>query len=459
MNRCVAVAVLLLALLSPTEAGKQRETEAPTPPVPTIFPTFAPTISSSNLPSPFPVPASTGPTVTLTNAPTISSADDPSAVRTYTLEMPEMTLAFGLPPQTSLAPTRLAEDWQAFLTRVLQVALGVTVQGWDSWDSDVTYTTLTGNGFAVASGTVRLEQDGRRRRLVELTQTQLAEELSDYFLIWGVDDMWEFMISRGYPMTSIVLQVDDQNLSPRRASPEQLEDLLRQEDGGDDKRNAWIAGVVCSVLVLVVAAAVAFLYLQRQGQQQSEKAWGASSSPRTQTSEEPPSPRVPLPPPSAVSSDIEVVLQEKGQVVVQDAPSGDASSAPGWSESMLESSFLYDAARLDQVIDSAREYELPYPVANVPFSDLTGTSAVKDAAQLYKKREEEESEEEEDLLILAAEEGAFGNSVDELIDSMEQDAVTNKKSERVASPIDLNYSRSLFDDDDEKKEAESPVNV
>jgi hypothetical protein len=389
--------------------------------------------------------------------------------RTYTLEMPEMTLAFGLPPQTSLAPSRLADDWRAFLSRVLEVALGVNVQDWDRWDSDVTYTTNTGSGFAVASGTVRLALDDNGvRRLVEVSQEQLEEQLSDYFLIWGVDDMWEFMISRGYPMTNIVLQVADQNLSPRRASPEALEELLQQqEEGADDKRNAWIAGVVCGVLVLVVAAVVAFLYLQRQGQP-SDKAWGTSSSPKTQTSDPTSPARRPLAPPSMVSSsDVEVVLRER-----LDAASEDISSAPGWSESMLESSFLYDAARLDHVIDSAREYELPYPVANVPFSDLTGTSGVKDAAQQANKRGEEEDveDEEEDLMILAAEEGAFGSSIngstskkaDEAANPMEQDAVTDKKSERVASPIDLNYSRSLFDvddDDEEKKEAEGPADV
>ena len=398
MRPLSSLVILLLLFSSRIEAGKQRdETDSPTLsplPEPTVAPTRGPTETpTTKMPTFIPTMEPTTPV-----APT-NETKNPSGVPTtfaptgstmtedlYTLDLPEMELTFTMPSGTTLTLDILKKDWQSFLTTVLQVAVGANVDRWTIWDSDVTYTTITGFGIARASGQVAVTRGLGRRLQQDITQATLETELYGYFFIWGMDESWEYFVARGYPMTSLKLDFLGDSMEPRRAEPEGLASLRAPAQvGNDDKRNAWIAGVVMGAVVLIVASVVALLYLQRRGDHSDNLKAPAASSPRTMAVSEVASPRGPeeskAPPP--FGRDMDILLGKN--MVVGVVQMEDISAVP----SMSESSFCYDASRLDQVIDSARGYELPYAVPNHTFSDLTND--IKDVTN-------NDEDEEDDIL-------------------------------------------------------------
>ena len=94
--------------------------------------------------------------------------------------MPEMRLAFTMPPNTRLAPTALQLDWQSFLTSVLQVAVGIKVDEWTEWDPDVTYTTVPGSGVAVAVGQVAIDRTSSNKLSHPIKRKPAAQALLTY---------------------------------------------------------------------------------------------------------------------------------------------------------------------------------------------------------------------------------------------------------------------------------------
>lgn len=381
------LSLLLLASKSNTvEASKQRDedddqeddTEEPTP-SPTPFPSVSPTPEPTATPTtamptfgPTSQPTLTFKPATATKSPTVRPTpppptERPSPANLYTLQLPNMVLAFALPPGTSLSPTALQKDWQSFLTTVLQVAVGANVYEWTVWDSDVTYTTMSGQGVAQAVGQVALETTRRRHLQAEITQSTLETELYDYFFVWGMDEIWEYFVARGYPITDLNLQFSDNSFSPRRDEPKDLAALMTpEEERNNDKRNAWIAGVVMAIMVAIVATVVAVLYLQRRGRQTGKTTLVAS--PRTFAASDMPTPQGPErqneSPAGSFGLDLDRLVHDN---VIVTKSASEISSVPDFSGS----SFCYDASRLDQVIDSARGYEVPYDVPGHTFSDLT----------------------------------------------------------------------------------------
>eukprot|EP00977_Amphora_coffeiformis_P020390 scaffold8204_cov177-Amphora_coffeaeformis.AAC.8 len=461
---------IVLPLPEPTASPTRGPTETPTTKSPTSIPTMEPTTSSA------PTTLTKSPSlIPTTSAPTGS----PISEDLYTLDLPDMELTFTMASGTSLTPVVLQKDWQSFLTTVLQVAIGATVDEWTVWDSDVLYTTTTGVGIARASGQVAVSRGRGRRLQQDITQATLETELYDYFFVWGMDEIWEYFVARGYPMTSLTLDFLEDSFQPRRAEPEGLTPLRAPaQERNDDKRNAWIAGVIMGGVVVIVASVVALLYLQRRGDH-SVKA-SAASSPRTMAVSEVPSPQKPEQnnTPLPFGRDMDIMVRKN--MIVGGTQMEDISAVPSFSES----SFCYDASRLDQVIDSARGYELPYTVPNHTFSDLT--NEVKDITN-------NDEDEEEDTIVKETQQGNTAPKARdaevveeapanrELFDKdpsfqathFEDIPVGTDPSSRATpyndipfgnsdfeflprnAELDIHYSPSLFDDDDEKKETET----
>ena len=375
----LALPLLYFLFALPTvEAGKQRETLEPT-----SSPSLAPTESS---PSPTLSPTAsdlgdTDPDPSNTDPPNTS----PETSNVSSLELPNMNLFFSVPRQADMDLDVLKSDWQGFLQTIIQIAVGVTVESWTEWNADITYTATSGQGLLRASGEFAVP-DMSRRSLQKRTppQEDFERELAAYFLVWGVDDTWEFFVSRGHPITSLSVQMEDKTYSPRKTEPQGLQTLLEQSEE-DEKRNAWVAGLVMAIVVFIVIGVVLVLYLQRRGRHTPKV--DMASSPRTQVASDPASPKDPRgedhsdPEQHGSSNPYIDRLVPSNYIITGAIQSEDMSSVPGFSES----SFLYDASRLDQVIHSAKDYELPYDVPQNVFSDLT-----MDVKESMDKDEEEE---------------------------------------------------------------------